>query len=51
VLRGAAVGRTSQEEVTVYTPVGLPWQDLALAWAAYSQALAAGAGREFDFLS
>jgi ornithine cyclodeaminase len=51
VLRGAAAGRTSQEEVTVYTPVGLPWQDLALAWAAYRQALAAGAGREFDFLS
>lgn len=33
------------------TPVGLPWQDLALAWAAYRQARAAGAGREFDFLA
>jgi ornithine cyclodeaminase len=51
VLRGAVPGRTSDEEVTVYTPVGLPWQDLALAWAAYRQAQAAGAGREFDFLA
>jgi alanine dehydrogenase len=51
VLRGTRPGRTSEKEVTVYTPVGLPWQDLALAWAAYRQALAAGAGREFDFLS
>jgi ornithine cyclodeaminase len=32
-------------------PVGLPWQDLALAWAAYRQARAAGLGREFDFLA
>lgn len=51
VLRGAVPGRTSDTEVTVYTPVGLPWQDLALAWAAYRQARAAGAGREFDFLA
>jgi alanine dehydrogenase len=29
----------------------LAWQDLALAWAAYRLARAAGTGREFDFLS
>jgi ornithine cyclodeaminase len=34
VLRGTVPGRTSDSQVTVYTPVGLPWQDLALAWAA-----------------
>jgi len=51
VLRGTVPGRTSDSDITVYTPVGLPWQDLALAWAAYRQALAAGVGREFDFLS
>lgn len=47
VLRGAA-GRTAGEEVTVYTPVGLPWQDLALSWLAYR---AAGEGARFDFLA
>jgi ornithine cyclodeaminase len=51
VLRGTVPGRTADAQVTVYTPVGLPWQDLALAWAAYCQARAAGTGREFDFLS
>lgn len=51
VLRGAVPARISDTEVTVYTPVGLPWQDLALAWAAYRQARAEGAGREFDFLA
>jgi alanine dehydrogenase len=47
VLRGAA-GRVSGEEVTVYAPVGLPWQDLALSWVAYR---AAGDGARFDFLA
>jgi ornithine cyclodeaminase len=51
VLCGTGAGRTADAQVTVYTPVGLPWQDLALAWAAYRQARAAGTGREFDFLS
>jgi ornithine cyclodeaminase len=51
VLRETARGRTSDAETTIYTPVGLPWQDLALAWAAYRLARSSGAGREFDFLS
>jgi alanine dehydrogenase len=50
VLRGTVPGRTSDSEITIYTPVGLPWQDLALAWTAYQQALRAGIGRHFDFL-
>ncbi|NDU74728.1 ornithine cyclodeaminase family protein [Actinomadura sp. DSM 109109] len=50
VLRGRAPGRTGGAEVTVYAPVGLPWQDLALSWTAYTAARAAGAGAEFDFL-
>ncbi|MFE6894043.1 ornithine cyclodeaminase family protein [Streptomyces sp. NPDC057694] len=39
--------------VTVYAPVGLPWQDLALAWLAYeeSRRRGDGAGREVDFLA
>lgn len=51
VLRGAVPGRRDDDERTVYSPVGLPWQDLALAWTAYRRALATGIGREFDFLS
>ncbi|MFV2179147.1 ornithine cyclodeaminase family protein [Actinomadura sp. LOL_016] len=51
LLRGEVPGRVRDEEVTVYAPVGLPWQDLALSWAAYEAARAAGTGREFDFLA
>ncbi|RSN69424.1 MULTISPECIES: ornithine cyclodeaminase family protein [Actinomadura] len=51
LLRGEVPGRARDEEVTVYAPVGLPWQDLALSWAAYEAARAAGVGREFDFLA
>ncbi|TVZ05125.1 ornithine cyclodeaminase family protein [Trebonia kvetii] len=51
VLRGTVPGRTSDSEITIYAPVGLPWQDLALAWTAYQQALRAGIGRHFDFLA
>jgi alanine dehydrogenase len=48
VLAGTVRGRTSAGEVTVYATVGLPWQDLALSWAAYR---AAGAGTRFDVLA
>ena len=51
VLQGTVPGRRTDADLTVYTPVGLPWQDLALAWAAYRDALTAGIGREFDFLA
>ncbi|MFL6053484.1 MAG: hypothetical protein ACJ72W_11280 [Actinoallomurus sp.] len=47
VMRGAVEGRTGASEVTVYAPVGLPWQDLALSWAAYR---AARSVTRFDFL-
>ncbi|MET9314376.1 ornithine cyclodeaminase family protein [Kribbella sp. NPDC003505] len=49
VLTGAAVGRQSAAEITVYAPVGLPWQDLAIAWPVYQAA--SGHGRTIDFLS
>ncbi|WP_141584279.1 ornithine cyclodeaminase family protein [Actinomadura sp. WMMA1423] len=51
LLRGQASGRLRDDEITVYAPVGLPWQDLALSWTAYTDARAAGAGVEFDFLA
>ncbi|MFI6011005.1 ornithine cyclodeaminase family protein [Streptomyces sp. NPDC051243] len=51
VLRGAHPGRVSVEDRTVYAPVGLPWQDLALSWAAYRAAERAGMGRRVDLLT
>jgi alanine dehydrogenase len=51
VLRGDVPGRVKDGEITVYAPVGLPWQDLALAWTAYQAALDAGGGVSFDFLA
>ncbi|MFD4671133.1 ornithine cyclodeaminase family protein [Lentzea sp. NPDC058450] len=39
VLRGEHPGRTSAEEVTVYSPAGLPMQDLVIAWHVYRNAL------------
>ncbi|MCY1030332.1 ornithine cyclodeaminase family protein [Corallococcus sp. BB11-1] len=38
VLAGLKPGRTSQEQVTVFAPVGLPFQDLATAWHVFQAA-------------
>jgi ornithine cyclodeaminase len=51
VLQGQVAGRHGADEITIYAPVGLPWQDLTLTWAAYSRALDTGTGLSFDFLS
>ena len=51
VLRGMVPGRQSEADITIYPPVGLPWQDLVLAWLAYRRAQATGLGEPFDFLS
>ncbi|MER7251771.1 ornithine cyclodeaminase family protein [Kribbella sp. NPDC000426] len=49
VLTGVAPGRRTADEVTVYAPVGLPWQDLAIAWPVFQAAR--GRGQIIDFLS
>ena len=49
VLTGAVAGRQSPAEITVYAPVGLPWQDLAIAWPVYQASK--GGSRTVDFLS
>lgn len=49
ILTGAAAGRRSADEVTVYAPVGLPWQDLAIAWPVYQASK--GNSRTIDLLS
>ncbi|RJL31958.1 ornithine cyclodeaminase family protein [Bailinhaonella thermotolerans] len=50
-LRGTVEARRSPGDTTVYAPVGLPWQDVALAWLAHSRARETGAGTPFDFLA
>lgn len=50
VLRGDHSGRTDAGARSVYAPVGLPWQDLALAWLAYERAERDGVGRRVDLL-
>ncbi|MEV0651308.1 ornithine cyclodeaminase family protein [Phytomonospora sp. NPDC050363] len=50
VLRGERAGRDGEGDVTVYAPVGLPWQDLAVAWPVYGRALGDGVGVGVDFL-
>ncbi|WP_191839254.1 ornithine cyclodeaminase family protein [Catellatospora chokoriensis] len=37
VLRGDLPARDGTDRPTVYAPVGLPWQDLALLWAVYGR--------------
>jgi ornithine cyclodeaminase len=48
--QGRDRGRLDEAELTVFAPVGLPWQDLALAWPLYRQAGASGLGTQFDLL-
>ncbi|MFJ4948275.1 ornithine cyclodeaminase family protein [Streptomyces sp. NPDC088760] len=50
ILRGTHPGRTSARQRTVYAPVGLPWQDLALAWHAFREAERRGLGTTVDLL-
>ncbi|MFI0512262.1 ornithine cyclodeaminase family protein [Streptomyces sp. WSLK1-5] len=51
IARSAHPGRTHDTDRTVYAPVGLPWQDLALAWTAYGRAEREGIGRRVDLLA
>ncbi|MGW2265741.1 ornithine cyclodeaminase family protein [Streptomyces koyangensis] len=50
LLTGAHPGRTAPDTRTVYSPVGLPWQDLALSWLAHERARERGIGQDVDFL-
>lgn len=49
VLAGRKAGRTSEAQVTVFAPVGLPFQDLAAAWHVYQGAQGDDAVRVMDF--
>jgi ornithine cyclodeaminase/alanine dehydrogenase-like protein (mu-crystallin family) len=51
VLRGEHPGRSRPDELTVYAPAGLPWQDLAIAWQVYQAARKRGRGVRVDLLA
>ncbi|MER7695469.1 MULTISPECIES: ornithine cyclodeaminase family protein [unclassified Streptomyces] len=51
VFSGERAGRGTSEQITVYAPVGLPWQDLALAWPVYRAAAGTGSFPQVDFLA
>jgi ornithine cyclodeaminase len=51
IVRSEHPGRRGDTDRTVYAPVGLPWQDLALAWTAYERAAGEGIGRQVDLLA
>ncbi|MFB6989577.1 ornithine cyclodeaminase family protein [Streptomyces sp. NPDC056304] len=51
LLGGTHPGRTAGTSRSVYAPVGLPWQDLALAWAAYRRAERLSVGTRIDLLA
>jgi ornithine cyclodeaminase len=51
VLRGDIPAAAATDRPSVYTPVGLPWQDLALSWSVYQRALSAGSGTHVDLLA
>ncbi|UKY54075.1 ornithine cyclodeaminase family protein [Streptomyces inhibens] len=51
ILRQRHPGRTHPDQITVYAPVGLPWQDLALTWTAHGEAERRGLGTTVDLLA
>lgn len=50
VIAGLKPGRESPEEITLFGAVGLPFQDLAVAWPAYREAVERKIGRSIAFL-
>lgn len=50
LIAGRLAGRVSPHDITVYAPVGLPWQDLAVSWVAYQRARELDIGTPYDWL-
>ncbi|WP_211231425.1 hypothetical protein [Alicyclobacillus pomorum] len=48
VLRGQVQGRDSQEEITIFGGVGLPFQDLVAAWEVYHKGIELGVGKSLN---
>jgi ornithine cyclodeaminase/alanine dehydrogenase-like protein (mu-crystallin family) len=50
ILRGDRPAHENAGQPTVYAPVGLPWQDLALTWLVYRAVVGAGRVPAVDLL-
>ena len=51
MIGGSAVGRTNDEEITIYKSLGLASQDLAAAHAVWRMAETEGGGMAVDLLA
>ena len=51
ILLGRKPGRTADDQLTVFAPVGLPYMDLVAAWQVYQSALEDDAIQKIDFLT
>jgi ornithine cyclodeaminase/alanine dehydrogenase-like protein (mu-crystallin family)/DNA-binding CsgD family transcriptional regulator len=51
VLRGEITADLPAGRPSVYAPIGLPWQDLALTWPLYQHALSSGTSLQADLLA
>jgi ornithine cyclodeaminase/alanine dehydrogenase-like protein (mu-crystallin family) len=51
VLRGEITADLPVDRPSVYAPIGLPWQDLALTWPLYQRAISSGVGLRTDLLA
>jgi len=49
VIAGLHPGRAEPDEITIFSSVGLAFQDLVVAWLAYQRALKRGIGHRVDF--
>jgi ornithine cyclodeaminase len=50
VLNGDHPGRLGHDDLTVFASVGLPFQDLVVAWSVYKKALLRKSATAIDFL-
>ncbi len=50
VLAGQKPGRSTDDQITIFGAVGLPFQDLVVAWQAYTSAQAANIGSKINLL-
>lgn len=51
VLAGIQAGRSSKSQITIYSAVGIAFQDLVVAWHVYQNARAQGIGQALIFLT
>lgn len=50
VIAGEHPGRRDRDDITVFASVGLPFQDVVVAWQVYQEAVRRGIGQPYAFL-